>query len=99
MTATSFARDWRNRLIAHRDLKLALEEPTEALATESRDQVNDALKSLTAVLNVLSKHHFNSENRFDLVPRHNGAVTLLYALNRSDKVQAARLKRLEEGKP
>jgi type II secretory pathway component HofQ len=99
LAATAFARDWRNRLIAHRDLQLALAEPTTALADASRAQVNTALTALTAALNVLAKHHFDSETRFDLVSRHNGAVTLLYALHRGDKVQAARLKRRKEGKP
>src|SRR5262249_16181163 len=98
MKETAFARDWRNRLIAHRDLKLALEEPTTSLADASRAQVNTALTSLSAVLNLLTKHYLEPESRFALVARHNGAVTLLYALHRNDKVQAARLKRLKEGK-
>ncbi|MDO9051955.1 MAG: hypothetical protein Q7U70_10755 [Methylotenera sp.] len=34
--ATAFARDWRNRRIAHRDLQLALDLPTEPLAVGAR---------------------------------------------------------------
>lgn len=48
---TEFCRDWRNRRIAHRDLKLALEQPTTPLAAGSRAQAKDALKAIANVLN------------------------------------------------
>jgi hypothetical protein len=99
LDATAFARDWRNRHIAHRDLKLALEASPTPLADASRAQVNEALKALEAVLNALAKHYFESETRFDLVARLNGAVSLLYVLDDGAKVQDERNKRLQEGKP
>src|SRR5262245_23634721 len=60
LKATAFARDWRNRHIAHKDLKLALDQPTIALADASRAQVKEALKSLAAVLNVVGGHYLDS---------------------------------------
>lgn len=98
LSATNFARDWRNRLIAHRDLKLALEQPTAPLADETLRQVSDALKSLEALLNVLARYYFDSETRFDLVPRRNGSISLLYVLRAGIKSQDERDKRFQEGK-
>lgn len=81
MAETAFCRDWRNRRIAHSDLLLALEQPTTPLADASRLKVKTALLSLTAVLNAMAGHYMDSESRFDLGGRINGAVTLLYVLN------------------
>jgi hypothetical protein len=96
---TAFCRDWRNRRIAHSDLLLALDQPTTPLADASRLNVKTALLSLTAVLNAVAGHYMDSESRFDLGGRINGAVSLLYVLNEGVKVGEAREKRLEEGKP
>ena len=94
--ATEFARDWRNRLIAHRDLGIALNTATAPLKDASRAQVNDALASLAAVLNALASHFLKSETRFDMTPRHNGAEELLYLLDEGLRSEES-LKRLESG--
>jgi hypothetical protein len=96
---TEFCRDWRNRHIAHRDLKLALEQHTEPLAEGSRADVKAALKALAYVLNALDGHYFQSETRFDLGGPLGGAVSLLHALDDGLRAQEARQKRLEVGKP
>jgi hypothetical protein len=95
---TEFCRDWRNRHIAHRDLKLALEQPTEPLAEGSRADVKAAHKALTDVLNALEGHYFKSETRFDLSASIGGATSLLYVLEDGLRAQEARQKRFEEGK-
>jgi hypothetical protein len=94
---TEFCRDWRNRIIAHNDLKRALEQPTTPLADASRAQVNTALTSVAAVLNAVAGHFYHSETRFDMTARHNGAFTMLYVLNQGVKARDARVKRLESG--
>lgn len=96
---TEFCRDWRNRHIAHRDLKLALEQPTTPLAEGSRAQVKAALKAISDVLNTLDGHYFQSETRFDLGGPLGGAISLLYALDDGLRAEEARQKRLEAGKP
>jgi hypothetical protein len=96
---TEFARDWRNRRIAHRDLKLALEQPTTPLADGSRAQVKEALQALTSILNALAHHYFKSETRFDMGGRLGGAISLLYIVSGGLRAQEARGKRLEAGKP
>lgn len=42
----NFARDWRNKHIAHTDLQLALQESTQPLAVASRKLVSEALEAL-----------------------------------------------------
>jgi AbiU2 len=96
---TEFCRDWRNRHIAHRDLKLALEQPTQPLAEGSRADVKAALKALTDVLNAIEGHYFQSETRFDLGARLGGASSLLHVLDDGLRAQEARQRRFEEGKP
>jgi hypothetical protein len=96
---TAFCRDWRNRHIAHRDLKLALEQPTTPLAEASRASFNKALKSLSNVLNALDGHYFQSETRFDLGAPIGGAVSLLYVLGIGSRARREEQKRLEAGKP
>jgi hypothetical protein len=97
--ATAFCRDWRNRHIAHRDLKLVLERPTEPLAEASRVQVKTALDAIAAVLNHVANHYLKSETRFDVAARHNGALTLLYLLDEGLVAKGAKMARLEKGEP
>jgi hypothetical protein len=54
-----FCRDWRNRLIAHNDLALALKEPAKPVAEGSRKQVKDALEALAKVMNAVELHYTN----------------------------------------
>lgn len=78
---TEFCRDWRNRRIAHRDLKLALAEPTTPLAEGSRTHVKNALKAIADLLNVLEQAYCNSETGYDLGGPLGGAISLLYVLD------------------
>ncbi len=94
---TEFCRDWRNRYIAHRDLNLALDQPTVPLADGSRKQVSSALKAIADVMNTVQAHYLNAETRFDLAARHNGAVTLLYLLDGGLKAKQAAEERLSNG--
>lgn len=53
-SATRFARDWRHRRIAHRDLKTTLKaDRSRPLAPARRADVDSALQSIHAVLNVI----------------------------------------------
>jgi hypothetical protein len=98
-TATEFARDWRNRLLAHRDLNIALNTATAPLQDASRARVKEAFASLAAVLNALASHFLKSETRFDMTSRHNGAESLLYLLDEGLRSHEERFKRLESGHP
>ena len=99
VTQTAFCRDWRNRHIAHRDLKLALEQPTKPLEEANRAKVKVALKALADALNALEHHFFDSHTLFDFGGPLGGAVSLLHALDDGVRAQQAREKRFAEGKP
>lgn len=97
--ATAFARDWRNRRLAHRDLMLALDRPTEPLAAASRAHVNDALSVLGEILNFLSNHYLQSTTAFEFAaePTAGGASTLLYYLLAGNNAEHQRRERLKNG--
>ena len=60
VVATEFCRDWRNRRIAHRDLKLTLQESSEPLAEGSRARVNEGLRSVGAVRNAVARRYLDA---------------------------------------
>jgi hypothetical protein len=93
---TEFARDWRNRIIAHQDLALALEGGTsEPLELASRADVNGALISLADVMNAVQKHYLHGTTAFTAAARPDGALTLLYLLGDGLKAKSEREERLE----
>lgn len=101
LEASSFCRDWRNRHIAHRDLDLALGLGAEPLTPASRLMMNNALESLSAVLNLLSLKYFDSTTFFDLDLRtgggSGGAMSLLYYIDMGTHAEHARHERLKNG--
>lgn len=97
LKATEFCRDWRHRHIAHRDLSLALKEPTKELAEGNRTKVNAALKAIADVLNAVQGHYLDAFTPFDFASPHNGAVTLLYVIHRGLKANEEREARILKG--
>jgi hypothetical protein len=97
-TACDFAREWRNKWIAHRDLKLALEdEPALLLPNVEIEKVNAALESLVDVMNEVEKHYCGSETDYKFAGRLGGASSLLYVLHSGNKERDARAERLQKG--
>lgn len=94
---TEFCRDWRNRRIAHRDLSLALNEPTTQLAEANRAKVNSALKAISDVLNAIQGHYLDAFTPFDFASSHSGAVTLLHVINSGLKANQEREDRMLKG--
>jgi len=95
---TNFCRDWRNRHIAHCDLKLAMGEQSEPLKPASRAVVKDALKSIAKVLNTISEYYVKSTIVFDSINEPGGAEGMLYVLDDGIKADIERRKRVESGK-
>lgn len=95
---TNFCRDWRNRHIAHKDFKLAMETGAEPLMPASRAQIKLVLASLSDVLNGVSMHYMESTTCFDVITAGNGAVSLLYVLDDGLRTNEERMKRLKERK-
>lgn len=94
----AFARDWRMRHIAHRDLALALGDRIEPLAHASRLAVREALSAVVAVLNAVEGHYLKSEVAYDLGRSH-GSLELLYILRDGLEARERRRSRLLSGNP
>jgi hypothetical protein len=93
-----FARDWRMRHLAHRDLSLAIGTSAKPLAHASRLAVRTALDSIAKLLNAVEGHYLKSELAFDL-GQPEGAVTLLYVIRDGLDAGERRRERLLSGKP
>ena len=96
---TQFARDWRNRHIAHRDLAKALGEGAEPLASASRNHVDEALQALVTFLNKLNTFYLKSTLVFDVITPTTGGVALFYVLRDGLAAREKRLERLRAGRP
>jgi hypothetical protein len=97
LEASAFCRDWRNRRIAHRDLDLALERPSQPLAPASRVQVRSALDRIADVMNAVSQHYLDSETHFESTLHPGGGASLLYLLDSALELRAERDARLKRG--
>ena len=97
ISVSGFARDWRNRYLAHRDLALALGR-AQPLEDASRHLVRVAIAAVADVLNAIQGHYLQSTTYYG---SHGGppggAFTLLYALDDAVRLQRARLTRLKDG--
>jgi len=63
--AADFARVWRNRRLAHRDLSLALGNGVTPLPGISRAEVENALDAIRTALNKIEGHFFQSQVAFE----------------------------------
>jgi hypothetical protein len=94
---SAFARQWRNRHIAHRDLALALKEPTKELPPASRLMVQQALESLAAILNRIRRHHLDGDFIYDFPGNPGDALSLMQTLRRGVHALRTKVARLEKG--
>ncbi len=75
-----FARVWRNRHLAHKDLELAMDKRAKPLPGISRANIEQALSAVRAVLNRIEGHFFQREVGFELFIAHDDAENLAYYL-------------------
>jgi hypothetical protein len=95
---TEFARDWRNRHIAHRELKRALADSAEPLQPASRADVKVALEAIAEALNIVCNAYQRSVFAYDWSAiRQGGAGELLFTLDDGLKARHERLDRLKSG--
>ena len=95
--AAAFARDWRNRRIAHRDLALSMKDEAAPLAPASRKRVKDALAAICAVLDPISLHYSDSTSYFDLPGPPGSAGSLLNVLSLGKETRDEVLERHRRG--
>jgi protein-tyrosine-phosphatase len=97
LARTEFARDWRNRHIAHSDLALALDDKNaRPLIAASRQSVKEALAPFVKLLNAVEVHYTNAEAMYEPRP-HGNAESLLYVMRDGLKAEEDRYKRMKSG--
>lgn len=96
---TKFAKQWRNKRIAHLDLKLALDNgAAEELEGGSRQQVKESLELMAKLMNTVAQHHHVAPTAFHMANR-NGAIGLIYLLDEGLRARAKQYERLQKGEP
>lgn len=78
--AAEFARVWRNRRLAHRDLSLAIGNSVVPLPGISRVDVENALNAIRAVLNKIEREFWQTEVAFQEFLAHGDAESVAYYL-------------------
>lgn len=93
-----FARDWRNRRIAHRDLELAQKRSAAPLASASVACVKISLEAIANALNAVELHYLGATVAFDWIESARGATALLHYLEQGIEAEEKRGERLRSGK-
>jgi hypothetical protein len=84
---TAFARDWRNRQIAHRDLLKSMDPVLHPLSPATRQDLDDSMLALEKVMNAVQLPFLNSTTSFGVIQAERGARELMYHLRRLDRVE------------
>lgn len=85
---TKFARDWRNRWLAHTDLDLALERKAKPLEPIAIHKVERALDAVGAVLKTISLRLLGEESRFECANAKGDAEHLVFYLKSAIDAEA-----------
>lgn len=96
----AFAREWRHRHLAHRDLDLALDRVHALpLPPVSRLAVTEALGSISSALNRVESHYFDSHVAFEHFVAHDDANALVYYLAKAVRSEERQRERFAKGQP
>ena len=96
--ATQFARDWRNRLYAHRDKGLSLNDGTSPLLAQANvKDIDVAISALNEVMMVLLTKFGWTSCDFRRVSGGIGAMGLLRVIDEGLQARNARTRRVESG--
>ncbi len=98
LAQSEFCRDWRNKLVAHRDLTLALNGAANQIEGGSRKQVDEILDTIAEILNAVSAHYLDATSIYRFRGHLGGALSLLYVLDDGLKLENERLERIMAGK-
>jgi len=81
VAATAFARDWRNRHIAHQDFGLVFDGGVTPLAVVTRKKIDDAIAAINMLLNLIENYYGDATMAFDRLIARGQADDLLQVLN------------------
>jgi len=94
---SEFAREWRNRHIAHRNLELALHAKVQPLPDASRQDVEQALASIREVLNLLHRERVGDDVAFEHVLTYDDADALVHHLSVASQTAERKIERVKSG--
>lgn len=97
-SSLAFAKDWRDKHLAHRDLDTALGRAAP-LPAIGRSDVEGALSALRDILNVIHEKHFGGSVLFEGLRRIGDADALIAFLRLGTKADKQRRERLRAGRP
>lgn len=95
---SKFARDWRNRHIAHSALSLAIDSGAKPLEAASRQGVEEVLRSFRRIMNLLSVSYLDTERGYEYPIVRDDADTLIYHLRVAVRFEEYARQLHEEGK-
>lgn len=95
--SAAFARDQRNRRLAHRDISIALEEATTPLETQTRAKVTTAVKAINQCLNAVHRRYRQTHVDYEGTFGPNGAERLLHHLKGGLRYHTELRERLKAG--
>jgi len=96
-TFVSFARDWRNRQIAHRDLDLALNTSIKSLPEVNKEDIDNSLKAIKDVFNYFHHTYFNTTFYYDMGSYTGDAGNLLHYLQAGWTSEQKKFERMKNG--
>jgi hypothetical protein len=89
---TQFARDWRNRRLAHRELPPTSGQAAQPLASISRQQIEDALGAIRRTMNCIEQHYLHAPVSYEHSVEALGGVESLLARLRKSVQGGARIR-------
>jgi hypothetical protein len=100
VVSTEFARDLRNRRIAHHELSVALGRTVTPLIPATGEKIEKALSAIAQPLRAVNAHYFASDIAFTPTFAGGGdANWLLHVLREGVRAQRRRHERMERGQP
>jgi hypothetical protein len=88
-----FAREWRNRRVAHREFPGAVGADTRSLTPGSRQNVEDALAAIRSVTNCIELHYLQSALKYEhSIGASGGVNALLRCLEKGVEERRSRMK-------
>jgi len=98
-TEAEFARVWRHRHLAHRDLNLAVDRQAAPLPGVSRESMERVLEAIRAVLNKIEGYFWQSQVAFTRFLAPDDAERLAYYLKVAIDAEGRQRERLLQGRP
>ncbi len=84
---SAFAREHRNKRLAHRDLIHATEPSAAPLNGISRAHVEEMLEALRSIMNKIDGHYRDTEVAYDHFIAHSGGEALYFSLKRAEEAK------------